>query len=142
MKKIKILLCAIVISLLVGCSTTQMAITGLVLAGTAVGYLAYNWMKDPDASNAYAKSPEAVTKAVKETLSENQYIIIKTDDNNKDNTYMIEAENTQGKKVNIAISPVENNQNEAKVYIKGATHDGVTKAESQILMNSISAKLM
>ena len=142
MKKIKILLCAIAVSLLVGCSTAQMAIIGLVLAGTAVGYVAYSWMKDPDASSAYAKSPETVTKAGKETLSENQYSIIKTDDNNKDNTYMIEAENTQSKKVNIAISPVENNQNEAKVYIKGAIHDGVTKTESQVLMNNISTKLM
>ncbi len=142
MKNVRILLCAIAVSLLVSCSNTQMAITGLALAGTAAGYLAYSWMKDPDASNAYAKSPETVTKAVNETLEENQYSIIKTDDNNKDNTHMIEAENAQGKKVNIAISPVENNQNEAKVYIKGTTHGGITKAESQILMNNISAKLM
>ena len=99
MKKVRILLCAIAVSLLVSCSNTQMAITGLALAGTAAGYLAYSWMKDPDASNAYAKSPETVTKAVNQTLEENQYSIIKTDDNNKDNTHMIEAENAQGKKL-------------------------------------------
>jgi hypothetical protein len=127
---------------LTSCSNTQMAITGLALAGAAVGYMAYGWMNDPDASNAYEKSPSQVTQAVKATIKESGYTIIKTETNNKDNTYMIEAQNIQGKKVDFAISPVEGNPNQAKLYIKGTSFGGVSKADSQILLNKINKRLL
>ena len=119
-----------------------MAITGLALAGAAVGYMAYGWMNDPDASNAYEKSPAQVTQAVEDTIKESGYTIIKTETSNKDNTYMIEAKDIQGKKVDFAISPVDGNPNQAKLYIKGTTMGGVSKAESQILLNKINKRLM
>lgn len=138
----KLVLYAAGISALVSCSNTQMAVTGLSLAGAAVGYMAYNWMNNPDASNAYEKSPNEVTQVTNETLQENSYTIIKTETSNKDHTYFIEAENTQGQKVDIAISPVENNPKQAKIYIKGTTLGGISKAQSQILLNQINRKLV
>ena len=141
MNKIKLILCAAGLSLLVGCSNTQMAVTGLSLAGAAVGYMAYSWMTDPDASNAYEKSPDEVTQVTNNVLKEKGYKVIKTETNNKDNTHMIEAENIQGKKVDIAISPVEDNPNQAKIYIKGTSFGGISKAESQILLSQINKEL-
>ena len=47
-----------------------------------------------------------------------------------------------GKKVDIAISPVEKNPNQSKIYIKGTSFGGVSKAESQILLNKTNKKLM
>ena len=142
MKKTKLLLCAAGVSMLVGCSNTQMAVTGLALAGAAAGYMAYGWMSNPDASNAYEKSPQEVTKAVNEVIKEGGYTVVKTETNEKDNTNMIEVENSDGKKVDIAISPVEKNPNQAKIYIKGISFGGVSKTESQILLNKINKKLM
>ncbi|ASG68925.1 hypothetical protein fh0823_23430 [Francisella halioticida] len=127
---------------LTSCSNTQMAITGLALAGVATGYLAYNWMNNPDASNAYEKTPKEVTQAVNDILKSSGYTVIKTENNSKDNTHMIEAQNNQGKKVDFAISPVASNPNQAKLYIKGTSFSGVSKAESQILLNKINKKLM
>ena len=141
MNKIKLILCAAGLSLLVGCSNTQMAVTGLSLAGAAVGYMAYSWMSNPDASNAYEKSPDEVTQVTDDVLKEKGYKVIKTETNNKDNTHMIEAENVQGKKVDIAISPVEDNPNQAKIYIKGTSFGGISKAESQILLSQINKEL-
>ena len=142
MNKFKIILCAAGLSVLVGCSNTQMAVTGLSLAGAAVGYMAYGWMKNPDASNAYDKTPDEVTKAADAILKENGYTIEKTEISNKDNTYMIEAENTQGQKVDVAVSPVDNNPKQAKIYIKGTSFGGISKAQSQILLNQINKRLM
>ena len=141
MNKIKLILCAAGLSLLVGCSNTQMAVTGLSLAGAAVGYMAYSWMSNPDASNAYEKSPDEVTQVTDDVLKEKGYKVIKTETNNKDNTHMIKAENIQGKKVNIAISPVDDNPNQAKIYIKGTSFGGISKAESQILLSQINKEL-
>ncbi|OIN82953.1 DUF3568 family protein [Francisella sp. TX07-6608] len=142
MNKLKLVLCAAGLSVLVGCSNTQMAVTGLSLAGAAIGYIAYGWMKNPDASNAYEKTPNEVIQATNDTLKENKYTIVKTETSNKDNTYLIEAENARGQKVDIAISPVEDNSNQAKIYIKGTSFDGVSKAQSQILLNQINKKLV
>ena len=126
---------------LTSCTTAAIATTGLVLASVTTGYVAYSWMKNPDASNAYEKSPDQVTQAVKDIIKESGYTVIKTETSNKDNTYMIEAQNIQGKKVDFAISPVDGNPNQAKLYIKGTTMSGVSKAESQILLNKINKKL-
>ncbi|AIT09145.1 hypothetical protein LO80_03620 [Candidatus Francisella endociliophora] len=142
MKKIKLVLCAAGVSMLVGCSNTQMAVTGLALAGAAAGYMAYGWMNDPDASNAFEKTPKEVTQVVNGVLKENGYKVIKTETNDKDNTNSTELVNSAGKKVNVAISPVDNNPNQAKVYIKGTSFDGISKAESQILMNKINKQLV
>ena len=144
MKKTTKLFVALGISTLAltGCSNTQMAITGLALAGAAVGYMAYGWMNDPDASNAYEKTPNEVTQAVNDVLNSSGYTVIKTETDSKDNTHMIEAQNIQGKKVDFAISPVAGNPNQAKLYIKGTTMSGVSKAESQILLNKINKRLL
>lgn len=40
---------------LTSCTAEAVAVTGLVLASVAVGALAYEWMENPDAYNAYAK---------------------------------------------------------------------------------------
>lgn len=141
MKIIKLILCAAGLSLLVSCSNTQMAVTGLALAGAATGYMAYEWMNNPDASNAYDNSPAEVITAVNKSLKDGGYTVIKTDTNDKDSTHLIEAQDSQGKKVNVAVSPVENNKNQAKVYIKGTTFGGISKAQSQILLNKINKNL-
>lgn len=116
------------------CTAEAVAVTGLVLASVAVGALAYEWMKDPDAYNAYAKSRDVVFSAALEVLKENNYkITAQTEDQKKSE---VKAVSTTGDSINIVVQSAKNNDSESAIYIKDDS-----KTTATIILNKISEKL-
>jgi len=129
-KKIKTLSTIGLLSVgLVGCSNTQMAATGLALAGTMAAIGAYNWVSNPDAETALDESPTKVFQGVQDTISKNSsYHISSTTVGEKQSQVVAQINN---KEVKIVVENIGNN--ESKIYIK----DGRGKDQAQILMQKI-----
>ena len=116
------------------CTTAAVAVTGLVLASVAVGALAYKWMENPDAYNAYAKNRETVFAAATEVLTENKYV---TKEQNVDEKKSeIKAVSPSGDSIDIVVQSAKDNPNQSALYIKDDS-----KTDATIILNKINAKL-
>jgi hypothetical protein len=114
---------------LTSCSGTQMAVTGLALAGTMMAVGTYNWISNPDAETALDDSADNVFKSVQQTIqSNNAYSITSTTTGTKQSQIITQANN---KEVKIVVENIGNNQ--SKIYIK----DGRGKDQAQILLQQI-----
>ena len=128
-KKAKIIaLSTLVAGGLSSCSNTQMGITALALAGTAVGYEAYNWMNNPDAETALGQPQATVFNSVQTTMENKGYQIVSTTKGAKESEINALS---NGEKVNVVVQTIGNN--ESKVFIK----DGRGKDQATILINQI-----
>jgi hypothetical protein len=129
-KKLKLLATLGVASVaLTSCSNTQMAVTGLALAGTIMAVGAYTWISNPDAETALASSDKNVFKSVQETIqANNSYTIESSTTGRKQSQLMAHANNKQ---IKIVVEKIGLNQ--SKIYIK----DGRGKDQAQILLQQI-----
>ncbi|AJC48187.1 hypothetical protein SD28_00170 [Allofrancisella guangzhouensis] len=116
------------------CTAEAVAVTGLVLASVAVGALAYKWMENPDAYNAYAKDRNNVFSAVQEVLKENNYTSIEQTVDQKKSE--IKAVSPSGDSINIVVQSAKDNENQSAIYIKDDS-----KANATIILNKINEKL-
>jgi hypothetical protein len=129
-KKIKTLSALALVSFgLTGCSNTQMAVTGLALAGTIAAVGAYGWINNPDAETALDQKSTTVFLAVKNVVEANSnYTVTSTKVGTKQSQLVLVANN---KEVKIVVEDIGNNQ--TKIYI----NDGRGKDQAQILLNKI-----
>jgi len=129
-KKVKLLATLGVASVaLTSCSGTQMAVTGLALAGNLAAVGAYNWVSNPDAETALDNSDDNVFKSAQQTIKSNGvYSIISTTTGTKQSQIVAQANN---KEVKVVVESIGNNQ--SKIYIK----DGRGKDQAQILLQQI-----
>ncbi|MED7787734.1 DUF3568 family protein [Francisella sp. 19X1-34] len=116
------------------CTTAAVAVTGLVLASVAVGALAYKWMEDPDAYNAYAKNRETVFAAATEVLKESKYVTKEQTVDEKKSE--IKAVSPTGDTIDIVVQSAKNNPNQSALYIKDDS-----KTNATIVLNQINQKL-
>lgn len=116
------------------CTTAAVAVTGLVLASVAVGALAYKWMENPDAYNAYAKDRETVFSAATEVLKENNYVTKEQTVDQKKSE--IKAVSPTGDSIDIVVQSAKDNPNQSALYIKDDS-----KTDATIILNKINAKL-
>ena len=129
-KKIKALSAIGLLSVsLVGCSNTQMAATGLALAGTMAAIGAYNWVNNPDAETALDESPTKVFQSVRDTIGNNESYHITSTTVGEKQSQIVAQINQQ--EVKIVVENIGNN--ESKIYIK----DGRGKDQAQILLQKI-----
>ncbi|KEI34771.1 hypothetical protein FRA_48c14460 [Francisella sp. W12-1067] len=119
---------------LTSCTAEAVAVTGLVLASVAVGALAYEWMENPDAYNAYAKSRDTVFSAVQEVLKENNYTTTEQTVDQKKSE--IKAVSPSGDSINIVVQSAKDNKDQSAIYIKDDS-----KANATIILNKINEKL-
>ncbi|QIV94172.1 DUF3568 family protein [Allofrancisella frigidaquae] len=119
---------------LTSCTAEAVAVTGLVLASVAVGALAYEWMENPDAYNAYAKSRDTVFSAVQEVLKENNYTTTEQTVDQKKSE--IKAVSPSGDSINIVVQSAKDNKDQSAIYIKDDS-----KANATIILNQINEKL-
>ncbi|QIV96389.1 uncharacterized protein DUF3568 [Allofrancisella inopinata] len=119
---------------LTSCTAEAVAVTGLVLASVAVGALAYEWMENPDAYNAYAKSRDTVFLAVQEVLKENNYTTTEQTVDQKKSE--IKAVSPSGDSINIVVQSAKDNKDQSAIYIKDDS-----KANATIILNKINKKL-
>jgi len=129
-KKLKLLSILGVASMtLASCSNTQMAATGLALAGTLAAVGAYNWVSNSDAETAVDNSTDNVFKSAQQTIQSNSaYSITSTTIGTKQSQIVAQANN---KEVKVIVESIGNNQ--VKIYIK----DGRGKDQAQILLQQI-----
>ena len=129
-KKLKLLATLGIASItLASCSNTQMAVTGLALAGTLAAVGAYNWVSNPDAETAVDNSADNVFKSAQQTIKSNSaYIITSITTGTKQSQVVAQANN---KEVKVVVESIGNNQ--SKIYIK----DGRGKDQAQILLQQI-----
>ncbi|GMN89485.1 DUF3568 family protein [Francisella sciaenopsi] len=116
------------------CTAEAVAVTGLVLASVAVGALAYKWMENPDAYNAYAKNRETVFSVATEVLKENNYTTKEQTVDEKKSE--IKAVSPTGDSINIVVQSAKNNPNQSAIYIKDDS-----KTDATIILNQINQKL-
>ncbi|WP_157671599.1 DUF3568 family protein [Francisella halioticida] len=116
------------------CTVGAVAVTGLVLASVAVGALAYKWMEDPTAYNAYTKNRETVFSAATQVLKENKYTTTKQTVDQKKSE--IKAVSPTGDSINIVVQSAKNNPNQSALYIKDDS-----KTDATIILNKINDKL-
>ena len=114
---------------LASCSNTQMAATGLALAGTLAAVGAYNWVSNPDAETAVDNSADNVFKSVQQTIKSNSaYSITSTTTGTKQSQILAQANN---KEVKVVVENIGSNQ--SKLYIK----DSRGKDQAYILLQQI-----
>ncbi|QIW09497.1 DUF3568 family protein [Francisella sp. LA112445] len=116
------------------CTAEAVAVTGLVLASVAVGALAYKWMEDPDAYNAYAKNRETVFTAATQVLTENKYVTKEQTVDEKKSE--IKAVSPTGDSIDIVVQSAKDNPNQSAIYIKDDS-----KTNATIILNQINQKL-
>ena len=118
---------------LTSCSNTQMAATGLALAGTMAAYGAYGWISSSDAETAFDSSSSKVFEDVQNVIKSNSiYHITSTTVGDKQSQIIAMTDN---KEVKVVVEDIGNNQ--SKVYIK----DGRGKDQATILLNQIKRKV-
>ena len=129
-KKVKLLTAVgLATATLTSCSNTQMAATGLALAGTMAAYGAYNWVSSADAETALDSESTTVFKDVQKVINGNSIYHITSTTVGEKQSQIIAA--TNGKEVKVVVEDIGNNQ--SKIYIK----DGRGKDQATILINEI-----
>jgi hypothetical protein len=115
------------------CSNTQMAVTGLALAGTVAAIGAYEWINNPDAETAVGYDASKVFSVIQNTIKANpEYQITSTDIGNKKSQLVASA---NGKEVKIVVERI--GENASKIYI----NDSRGKDQAQILLQQITKNI-